>query len=79
MLSKFKLCSIFSYIAQVFHIPPSFETKINDMLFRFLVPHRRSVLSIQDFSLPRQFGGYGISNIVLHVNLSFETHNEIYA
>jgi len=69
MLSKFKLCSVFSYIAQVFHISPSFEIKINDMLLRFLVPHRRSILSTEDFSLPRQFGGYGISNIVLHINL----------
>ena len=69
MLSKFKLCSLFSYIGHVFDIPPTYEDKINDMLFRFVVPHRHSSLSVTDFSLPRYMGGYGISNIVLHLNL----------
>ena len=69
MLSKFKLGSLFTYIAQVFNIPPSFEYKINDMLIRFIIPHRRTILTVEDLSLPRHFGGYGISNIVLHLNL----------
>ena len=69
MLSKFKLGSLFTYIAQVFSIPPSLENKINDMLLCFIVPHRRTILSVQDLSLSRQFGGYGISDIVLHLRL----------
>ena len=69
MLSKFKLGSLFTYIGQVFNIPPTYEEKINDMLLRFIIPHRRTILSVQDLSLPRKYGGYGISNIVLHVNL----------
>ena len=71
MLSKFKLCSIFSYIAQVFYIPPYLEEKINDMLISFVVPHRKTFMTVTDFSLPRHFGGYSISNIVLHLNLCF--------
>ena len=69
MLSKFKLCSIFSYISQVFHMPPSFENKINELLVSFIVPHKRTLRTALDFSLPRQYGGYGISNVVLHLNL----------
>ena len=30
MLSKFKLGSLFTYIGQVFNIPPTYEDKIND-------------------------------------------------
>ena len=71
MLSKFKLCSIFSYIAQVFPIPQGFEKKIEDMMVSFMVPHKHTFLTALDFSLPRKYGGYAISNIVLHLNLCF--------
>ena len=71
MLSKFKLCSLFSYLAQVFLVPQRLEEKINDMLVSFIVPHKRTFMTALDFSLPRQFGGYGISNIVLHLKLCF--------
>ena len=71
MLSKFKLCSIFSYIGQVFPVPVRLEEKINDMLVSFVVPHNHTFMSALDFSLPRKFGGYGISNIVLHLNLCY--------
>ena len=69
MLSKFKLCSLFTYISQVFYMPPTFEKKINDLLVSFVVPHKRTFMTALDFSLPRHHGGYGISNVVLHLNL----------
>ena len=69
MLSKFKLCSIFSYISQVYHMPPSLENKINESLVSFVVPHKHTFMTALDFSLPRQYGGYNVSNVVLHINL----------
>ena len=71
MLSKFKLCSIFSYISQVFPIPQDLEKKIEEMMLGFVVPHKHTFLTALDFSLPRRYGGYSISNIVLHANLCF--------
>ena len=41
------------------------------MLVNFVVPHNHTCMSALDFSLPRRFGGYGISNIVLHLKLCF--------
>ena len=61
--------ALVSYISQVFHMPPSFENKINELLVSFIVPHKRTLRTALDFSLPRQYGGYGISNVVLHLNL----------
>ena len=71
MLSKFKLCSIFSYIAQVFPVPDALRAKINDQIVRFMVPHGKTLLTVDDFSMPRKFGGYNVSNVVLHLDLCF--------
>ena len=71
MLSKFKLCSIFSYISLVFPVPVTLENKINDLLVSFVVPHKHTFRTALDFSLPRKYGGYSISNVVLHLNLCF--------
>ena len=71
MLSKFKLCSIFSYIVHVFPVPDALRAKINDQIVRFMVPHGKTLLTVDDFSMPRKFGGYNVSNVVLHLDLCF--------
>ena len=71
MLSKFKLCSMFSYIAQVFPVPERLREKISDQMVKFMVPHGKTILTDVDFSLPRRYGGYGVSNVLLHLDLCF--------
>ena len=59
MLSKFKLCSIFSYLGHAIPMPKILESKINDIMVSFIVPHKHTHTSLIEFSLPRKYGGYG--------------------
>ena len=73
MLSKFKLCSVFSYIGNVFPVPERLREKIDDQMVKFMVPHGKTFLTAMDFSLPRRFGGYihNTSNVLLHLDLCY--------
>ena len=69
MLSKYKLCSIFSYIAKILPVPKELERKINDQMLGFVVPHKKTLLNANDFALSRQHGGYDFCNIMLFLEL----------
>ena len=69
MLSKCKLCSIFSYIAKILPVPKELERKINDQMLGFVVPHKKTLLNANDFALSRQHGGYDFCNIMLFLEL----------
>ena len=38
-------------------------------MIKFIVPHGKTCMDIVDFSLPRKFGGYDVSNINIHLSL----------
>ena len=69
MVSKFKLFSIFSYVAGVYPIPPKINEKIEKDLLSFAVPHKRTFLSLSDLASPRCLGGYDFDNIPLHAQI----------
>ena len=71
MLCKFKLCSVFSYLGQVYPVPENVGKKIDDCLLSFIVPHKKTFMDITDFALPRHYGGYGFSNINLNLKLLY--------
>ena len=69
MVSKFKLFSIFSYVAGVYPLPPKINEKIEKDLMNFVVPHKRTFLSLSDVASPRVYGGYDFDNIPLHAKI----------
>ena len=71
MVSKFKLFSIFSYISGVYPMPTDYIKKIEKDLMSFVVPHKRTFLTLSDVASPRSLGGYDIDNIPLHAKFIF--------
>ena len=50
-------------------IPRPIQQKVNDIMVKFVVPHRKTFLKMEDFCLARSMGGYEIDHIVAHAQL----------
>ena len=69
ILSKTKVLPKFSYMASTKIVPNEIELKIDQMLLKFLVPHRKTLLKVRDFAPPRWKGGYDVDDVNLHASV----------
>ena len=69
LLSKSKLMPKMSYYGSVLPIPNAIQEKINDTLIRFVVPHKKTFLKVENLAARKTLGGVGLANINLHCNI----------
>ena len=58
-----------SYYGSVLPVPFSVQEKINDTLLRFIVPHKKTFLKVENLAARKTLGGIGLANINLHCNI----------
>ena len=69
VVSKSKLMPKLSYYGSVLPVPFSVQEKINDTLLRFIVPHKKTFLKVENLAARKTLGGIGLANINLHCNI----------
>ena len=69
IISKSKLMPKLSYYGSVLPIPAAIQNKVNDMLIKFVVPHKKTFLKVENLAARKTLGGIGLANIILHCNI----------
>ena len=69
LLSKSKLMPKVSYFGSVLPMPNCFQEKINNSLLKFVVPHKKTFLKVENLAAGKHLGGIGLANVILHCNV----------
>ena len=69
LISKSKLLPKVSYFGSVLPIPSRIKDKIDSRLIRFVVPHTKTFMKVEDLSANKLMGGMGLAHINLHCEI----------
>ena len=69
IISKSKLMPKISYMGSVLPIPSEIQKKIDNRMLGFVVPHKKTFLTIDNLSARRSLGGIALANINLHCEI----------
>ena len=69
VISKSKLLPKVSYFSSTVPIPERVQSKLNNIMLEFVVPHKKTFLCMDDFAMKRHLGGYNIDHVVTHAKL----------
>ena len=58
-----------SYLGSVLPMPNNIRTKVNERLLKFVIPHGRTFLDVNDLSARISMGGIAIANVNLHCDI----------
>ena len=71
IISKSKLLPKISYLASTLVIPATIMAKIDNELLRFVVPHGKTFLTVENLAANKDMGGINYAHIVLHSSIMF--------
>ena len=69
IISKSKLMPKLSYLASTLVIPSDIMGKIDNIMLKFVVPHGKTFLTIENLAASKDMGGIDFAHIVLHCNI----------